>query len=176
MTYSLARFAVYENVKTSFGEIPLPFYQKILLSAGSGAFGGLIGQPADLVNVRMQNDMKLAADQRRNYKHAFDGLIRITREEGFLTLFNGVTMCVVRAALVTIGQLGFYDQAKQVLMAKFNAPDNVQVSKTTMYIQINTECLDTSTCFIPSCISRNNNMPTRGRDENTNDECSTRTI
>jgi dicarboxylate transporter 10 len=127
MTYSLARFAVYESVKANFGNDPLPFYQKILLSAFSGAFGGFIGQPADLVNVRMQNDMKLANDMRRNYKHALDGLIQISRNEGFSTLFNGVSMTMLRAALVTVGQLGCYDQIKQVLTTKFNAPDTVEV-------------------------------------------------
>jgi dicarboxylate transporter 10 len=74
---NLFRFAVYESVKTNYSG-PLPFYQKILLAAGSGAFGGFVGQPADLVNVRMQNDMKLPLDQRRNYKHALDGLFRVS--------------------------------------------------------------------------------------------------
>lgn len=36
MTYSLARFAVYESVKSSSTGGPLPFYQKILLAAGRG--------------------------------------------------------------------------------------------------------------------------------------------
>ncbi len=49
-----------------------------------------IGAPADVVNVRMQNDCKLPMEQRRNYKHAFNGLIRIYHEEGPRTLFNGI--------------------------------------------------------------------------------------
>lgn len=36
-----------------------------MLAALGGAAGGFIGTPADLVNVRMQNDVKLPADQRR---------------------------------------------------------------------------------------------------------------
>lgn len=40
------------------------------------------GTPCDLVNVRLQNDMKLPVEQRRNYKHVFDGLFRIARFEG----------------------------------------------------------------------------------------------
>lgn len=35
------------------------------MAGGAGAAGGLIGTPADLVNVRMQNDMKLPPEQRR---------------------------------------------------------------------------------------------------------------
>jgi hypothetical protein len=37
----------------------------------------------------MQNDCKLPKEQRRNYKHAIDGIIRICREEGPKKLFNG---------------------------------------------------------------------------------------
>lgn len=37
----------------------------------------------------MQNDAKVPKEQRRNYKHAIDGLIRINREEGPKKLFNG---------------------------------------------------------------------------------------
>jgi len=40
------------------------------------------GTPCDLVNVRLQNDMKIPLDQRRNYKNVFHGLYRIARYEG----------------------------------------------------------------------------------------------
>ncbi|XP_008471495.1 mitochondrial dicarboxylate carrier-like, partial [Diaphorina citri] len=49
--------------------------------------GGLVGTPADMVNVRMQNDVKLPPEQRRNYKHAIDGMIRVYKEEGFKRLY-----------------------------------------------------------------------------------------
>ena len=60
----------------------------------SGFCGGLVGTPGDLVNVRMQNDVKLPKEQRRNYKHALDGLWRVYSEEGVKRLFSGVTMAV----------------------------------------------------------------------------------
>lgn len=47
------------------------------------------GSPADLVNVRMQNDNKLPMEQRRNYKHCFDALIRIVKSEGVTGMFKG---------------------------------------------------------------------------------------
>ena len=43
----------------------VPFTQRLLMAAGAGACGGFVGTPGDMVNVRMQNDMKLPADQRR---------------------------------------------------------------------------------------------------------------
>lgn len=121
LTYSTTRFGIYGTVKQlrqqRGNDSPLPFAQKILLAGGAGACGGFIGAPADLVNVRMQNDAKLELDVRRNYRNALDGLYRITMREGPITLFNGATMVVGRATLMTIGQMAFYDQIKQTLMS-----------------------------------------------------------
>ena len=69
-------------------------FLQALLAGVSGFCGGLVGTPGDLVNVRMQNDVKLPKELRRNYKHALDGLWRVYSEEGFKTLFSGVTMAV----------------------------------------------------------------------------------
>uniref|UniRef100_A0A8C2HLQ5 Mitochondrial dicarboxylate carrier n=1 Tax=Cyprinus carpio TaxID=7962 RepID=A0A8C2HLQ5_CYPCA len=128
MSYSLTRFAIYETVRDmmgSGGQGPMPFYQKVLLGAFGGFTGGFIGTPADMVNVRMQNDMKLPADQRRNYKHALDGLFRVWREEGTRKLFSGATMASSRGALVTVGQLACYDQAKQLVLGTGLMGDNI---------------------------------------------------
>ncbi|KAF1622776.1 UNVERIFIED_CONTAM: Mitochondrial dicarboxylate carrier, partial [Eudyptes pachyrhynchus] len=117
MTYSLTRFAIYETMRdymTKDSQGPLPFYNKVLLGGISGLTGGFVGTPADLVNVRMQNDMKLPPSQRRNYSHALDGLYRVAREESLRKLFSGATMASSRGALVTVGQLSCYDQAKQL--------------------------------------------------------------
>lgn len=48
----------------------------------------MVGTPSDVVMVRMQADGKLPVEQRRGYKNVFDGLIRITREEGILSMFR----------------------------------------------------------------------------------------
>ncbi|EYC04610.1 hypothetical protein Y032_0087g2111 [Ancylostoma ceylanicum] len=59
LTYSTTRFGMYETLKKQFpSDQPLPFYQKALLAGFSGACGGFVGTPGDLVNVRMQNDVK----------------------------------------------------------------------------------------------------------------------
>uniref|UniRef100_A0A915NCE9 Uncharacterized protein n=1 Tax=Meloidogyne javanica TaxID=6303 RepID=A0A915NCE9_MELJA len=106
-----------------YSEGNLSFIQKMALAGVAGAVGGVAGSPADLINVRMQNDIKLPANQRRNYKNAIDGLIRMSKEEGVAKLFNGCTMATGRAILMTIGQLSFYDQIKQVLKTRLmNAP------------------------------------------------------
>ncbi|KAI8046626.1 mitochondrial dicarboxylate carrier [Drosophila gunungcola] len=123
MTYSTARFGVYEAgkdyVKTD------TFAGKVALAGASGLVGGIVGTPADMVNVRMQNDVKLPVEQRRNYKNAVDGLFRVYRQEGFARLFSGATTATARGILMTIGQIAFYDQTKIYLLATPYFHDNL---------------------------------------------------
>uniref|UniRef100_A0AAY4BP80 Mitochondrial dicarboxylate carrier n=1 Tax=Denticeps clupeoides TaxID=299321 RepID=A0AAY4BP80_9TELE len=128
LSYSMTRFAIYDTVRNTRGSEqkgPMPFYQKVLLGAFGGMTGGFIGTPADMVNVRMQNDVKLPPELRRNYAHALDGLIRVWREEGLRKLFSGASMASSRGALVTVGQLPCYDQAKQLILSTGVMTDNV---------------------------------------------------
>jgi len=125
-TYSTTRFAVYESSKSLINKNStkksgdMPFYQKILLAGASGGIGGIVGTPADLVNVRMQNDSKLPLEQRRNYANCFEALQRIYRTEGFMRMFSGATMASSRGMLVTIGQLACYDEIKyQMIKTKY---------------------------------------------------------
>uniref|UniRef100_A0A672FP91 Mitochondrial dicarboxylate carrier n=1 Tax=Salarias fasciatus TaxID=181472 RepID=A0A672FP91_SALFA len=141
MSYSLTRFAIYETVRDMLGSSsqgPMPFYQKVLLGASvslaAGFTGGFVGTPADLVNVRMQNDMKLPPEQRRNYKHAIDGLFRVAREEGVRRLFSGASMASSRGALVTVGQLACYDQAKQLVLGTGIMGDNIMTHFVSSFI------------------------------------------
>ncbi|XP_011497575.1 PREDICTED: mitochondrial dicarboxylate carrier [Ceratosolen solmsi marchali] len=118
LTYSTVRFGVYEVGKQTIESPgnPAPFYKKFFLAAFSGACGGIVGTPGDLINVRMQNDIKLPKANRRNYTWAGNGLLRIYKDEGIKTLFNGCTTATARAVLMTMGQLSFYDQIKLSLI------------------------------------------------------------
>lgn len=111
-----------------------PFYQKVLLAGFAGMSGGFVGTPADLVNVRMQNDVKLPKEQRRNYKHALDGLWKVYKHEGAPRLLSGATMASTRAILVTIGQLAFYDQIKHLVMKTGYAKDNLPTHFTCSFL------------------------------------------
>ncbi|XP_078509962.1 mitochondrial dicarboxylate carrier [Lissotriton helveticus] len=128
LTYSMTRFAIYETVRDRLSKNnngPLPFYQKVMLGAFGGFTGGFVGTPADMVNVRMQNDMKLPAHLRRNYAHALDGMYQVLRNEGLKKLFSGGSMASSRGALVTVGQLACYDQAKQLVLTTGIMSDNI---------------------------------------------------
>lgn len=124
LTYSTTRFAIYEVGKQQYGN-DLDFFGKVVLAGAAGAAGGFIGTPGDMVNVRMQNDIKLPAEQRRNYKHAIDGLFRVYKEEGFRKLFSGASTATSRAIFMTIGQLSFYDQIKKLLIESGYFQDNL---------------------------------------------------
>ncbi|KAB0793877.1 hypothetical protein PPYR_13497 [Photinus pyralis] len=118
LTYSTTRFGIYEVAKQtvqSSGNEP-SFATKVSMAACAGAAGGFVGTPADMVNVRMQNDIKLPLEKRRNYKHALDGLLRVYKEEGPKRLFSGASTATSRAIFMTIGQLSFYDQVKLFLL------------------------------------------------------------
>lgn len=60
--------------------------------------------------------MILAVFQYFSYKSVIDGLTRINREEGFRRLFSGATTATARGFLMNIGQIGFYDQIKMLLL------------------------------------------------------------
>eukprot|EP01095_Lingulamoeba_sp_RSL-Kostka_P017945 TRINITY_DN961_c0_g1_i2.p1 TRINITY_DN961_c0_g1~~TRINITY_DN961_c0_g1_i2.p1 ORF type:complete len:280 (+),score=85.21 TRINITY_DN961_c0_g1_i2:166-1005(+) len=117
-TYSTTRFGVYEYLKQKNAESgkKLTLIRKIVMSCTSGVIGGIVGTPADVTNIRMQNDGKLPLEQRRNYKNAFDGLIKIGRAEGIKGLWSGVIPNLQRAMLMTAGQLATYDQFKYFLL------------------------------------------------------------
>jgi len=52
----------------------------------------------DIVLVRMTSDSTRPPEQRYKYKHAFDGLMKLVKEEGFKGLTRGLTPNTVRVA------------------------------------------------------------------------------
>lgn len=54
----------------------------------SGAIASFIATPTELSLIRMTSDGRLPPEQRRNYKHVFDALYRISKEEGVLALWR----------------------------------------------------------------------------------------
>lgn len=65
----------------------------------------------------MQADGRLPAEQRRNYRHALDGFVRIARKDGAAALMNGWHVNICRAMAMTAGQLASYDFFKKHLLA-----------------------------------------------------------
>lgn len=120
-TYSTARLGVYEYLKEKVtdpsGEMP-PVYVLLPISMFSGLVGSIVGNPADVVNVRMQNDRRLPPAERRNYRNALDGVYRIVKSEGFGALGRGIGPNSIRGILMTASQVVSYDTGKSFLVQK----------------------------------------------------------
>lgn len=124
-TYSTARFGMYEWLKESFtrANSPPPMYVLLPISMVAGCVGGVIGNPADIVNIRMQNDRSLPVEQRRNYRNAIDGIVRIVKDEGFMSLTRGIVPNMSRGVLMTSSQMVSYDKFKQLLVGTLGLPE-----------------------------------------------------
>ncbi len=97
----------------------LSFGEKALASATVGAFGAFIVNPFDVVMVRSWADVKRPPNERRNYKNIFNGLARITREEGIKTLWRASTPNIIRAIGLNIGMMTPYQELKERLKPYF---------------------------------------------------------
>ncbi|TPX38374.1 hypothetical protein SmJEL517_g00193 [Synchytrium microbalum] len=127
-TYSTARFGVYDTLKPMLGTDEKgnsSFLAQLTAGVAGGFVGGIVGSPADLTNVRMQNDGRLPPAERRNYKNAIDGLFRIAKDEGPLGLFRGIGPNVTRGVLMTASQVATYDAIKQGLLATPYFKENI---------------------------------------------------
>lgn len=132
----MTRFGVYEELKDRFTTPTSKpsFPTLVAMASTSGFLGGIAGNPGDILNVRMQHDSALPAEQRRNYKNVVDGLIRMSREEGISSLWRGVWPNAGRAVLMTVGQLATYDGFKQALLTNTSMKDNLATHFTASFL------------------------------------------
>lgn len=100
---------------------------KVAAGATTGALGAAIGNPVDLVRVKLQgesgrmaNDGLYATGLRKGHapSHAntLSAFLDIAQAEGVRGLWRGVSASVCRVALLSGGQLSTYDQAKQTAL------------------------------------------------------------
>jgi len=127
LTYSTTRFAAYEELKSYFTTSSSPPGLPALIAMGciSGFLGGLAGNPADVLNIRMLSDAALPPERRRNYRHAFHGLAQVVRTEGAGSLYRGFWPNSARAVLITASQLASYDTFKRLCIDKAGMSDNL---------------------------------------------------
>ncbi|EPQ31439.1 uncharacterized protein PFL1_00774 [Pseudozyma flocculosa PF-1] len=125
-TYSVTRFAVYEDMKGRMtqrsGKAPTTG-ELAACAATAGALAGVVGNPAEIVLVRMCSDLNLPKEARYGYRNCIDGVIRIARDESAQTLFKGLGPNIVRSVALNVSQLGSYDMFKSLLQATNVLPD-----------------------------------------------------
>ncbi|KAK2813499.1 hypothetical protein FQN49_008297 [Arthroderma sp. PD_2] len=137
LTYSTTRFGIYEELKSRVNKSsssPPSLLTLIAMASVSGFIGGLVGNPADVLNVRMQSDAALPPEKRRNYKHAFHGLSQMIRSEGISSAFRGVWPNSARAVLMTASQLATYDTFKGICISNLGMKDNLTTHFTSSFM------------------------------------------
>lgn len=125
VTYTTTRMGMFQFLLDKTSDVT--FGHRLVYGAIAGGIGGIVGNPAEVVLIRMTSDGRLPADQRRNYRHVGDALLRIVKQEGVATLWRGTSATVTRAMLLNAVQLGTYSQAKQFFLGTslFNDPKSV---------------------------------------------------
>ena len=63
----------------------------------------------------MQADATLPPSFRRNYRHFFDASRSISRSEGFIGLWTGGQITMLRAVAMNTGMMVSYDEGKEKL-------------------------------------------------------------
>ncbi|KAF8139925.1 mitochondrial carrier [Boletus edulis] len=117
MTYSLVRIGSYEELKRRMSAKGKPSTGKLLLAAGvTGGLGGIAGNPADIVLVRMTSDSLRPPEKRYGYRNALTGLVSLVKNEGIKGLSRGLGTNTVRAVLMNTSQVGSYDFFKMTLL------------------------------------------------------------
>lgn len=128
ITYTTTRMGVYKNLFGNYqkkhGDVP--FMVKSAFGLTAGFIGSLVGNPADLILIRLQSDGTLPEAQRRNYRNFGDAFSRIIKEEGVMTLWKGATPTVIRAMALNLGMLGPFDEFKERLNKYYGTKDTLQ--------------------------------------------------
>ncbi|PNH09111.1 Mitochondrial uncoupling protein 4, partial [Tetrabaena socialis] len=135
--YTGTRITVYERLR-QYGAPPAEgsgggggggLAAKLAMGLTAGAVGQAVAVPADLVKVRLQAEGRLVASGKLaapRFKGMWDCLRQIVAAEGVAGLWRGGGPAVQRAALVNLGELATYDQAKQAILASgLTGGDNV---------------------------------------------------
>jgi len=119
MSYSLVRLGAYEKIKLHQSKEGVPSNMSLLLAASAaGGLGGIAGNPADIILVRMTSDSIRPPEKRYGYRNAVVGVINLIREEGIRGLARGIETNAFRAMLMNASQVGSYDLFKTTLLAR----------------------------------------------------------
>ncbi|KAK7442723.1 hypothetical protein VKT23_015970 [Stygiomarasmius scandens] len=134
MSYSMCRFWAYEESKKFLGAgKDAPAWKLGLAGSMAGGIAGFVGNPGEIVMVRLQGDFAKPPEKRFNYKHCFDALFRMVREEGVSSLARGVGPNVFRAILMNASQLASYDFFKAELLKTKYFEDNIACHFTASF-------------------------------------------
>lgn len=117
----LARRARERGTTLSFGE-------RSLAGVGAGALAAVVGNPTEVILIRMQADGLKPLSQQARYSSAVDALRRIARREGVLALWKGAGPTLIRAMSINFGQLTSFSEAKNQLQEHTSLSPSVRTA------------------------------------------------
>ena len=136
-TYSTARFGLYNyfasEMRQRSGQAKISSVSEIGCAALAGGIAGMIGNPTEVALVRMCADGAKESAQRFRYRHCFDAIIRIGREEGVRTFARGLGPNITRSVLMNVSQIVSYSVAKQQLLG-MGATDGLPTHFTASFV------------------------------------------
>jgi len=141
-TYTCLRVGLFNNLQEMCKDQPKTWFNgKVANGIYAGALGAALVCPVEVSLVRMQADGKLPVDQRRNYKHVFDAILRIFREEGVAAGWRGVGPTMSRAIVITVSQLGTNEEVKERLVKDYGMKPGFKLVATSAIISSVVVCV-----------------------------------
>ncbi|VUC31826.1 unnamed protein product [Clonostachys rosea] len=108
------------------GQKRLSVGANIACAGVAGGIAGIVGNPAEVVLVRMCADGAKPLSQRFGYSNAIEALWRIIREEGVGVFGKGLTANITRSVLMNVSQIATYSSAKQYLVSRMGLADDIK--------------------------------------------------
>lgn len=110
-TYSTARFGLYNVVarkaRDYTGQDKLSTAWTITCAGVAGGLAGLVGNPTEIVLVRMCADGAKPPAERFAYSNGLAGLYRVGKEEGLSAFSRGISANVMRSVLMSEWTISF---------------------------------------------------------------------
>ncbi|XP_057422551.1 mitochondrial uncoupling protein 3-like [Lotus japonicus] len=125
--YTPIRIVGYEHLRSvvSPDNGSLSMIGKAFVGGISGSLAQVVASPADVVKVRMQADDRMVREGLQpRYSGSLDALRKIVQAEGLKGLWKGV-FPNIQSTIRNMGELAFYDHAKQIVIKSRIAEDNV---------------------------------------------------
>ncbi|KAM7221968.1 Mitochondrial carrier domain containing protein, partial [Rhypophila decipiens] len=86
----------------------------------------MVGNPTEVVLVRMCADGAKPAPERFRYPNAAAGLYQIWKQEGISVFGRGLSANVVRSVLMNVSQIAPYAAAKRTILKNTRLPDDIR--------------------------------------------------
>ncbi|SPQ24642.1 7333c80e-d49b-4329-a580-969142c3272c [Thermothielavioides terrestris] len=129
-TYSTARFGLYsvlsQQLQKRSGASKLSTTSTIVCAGVAGGLAGMVGNPTEVILVRMCADAAKPSAERFRYSDAITGLYRIGKEEGIKVFGRGLSANIVRSVLMNVSQIAPYAAAKRAILSRTQLQDDIR--------------------------------------------------